>query len=198
MIGRTAGLGACLALSLAGVGAASVASSVSDGPRQGRPPADMRADAGTVAFRGTAADPRGGDPWVLRTHRTRADKRLCFEVGQQIPGKGFGREEKGGFRARDRGPDGGPAGSCVDLRTEPNPLLIITEFGAVTGDGGRTIVTGLLSDFTTVVVTGPGPEIRNLEPASDGTFLNVYEGEVHDKLRVDYLAAGGRRERKAF
>jgi hypothetical protein len=196
MIKRTIGVGVLMAVSLAGVGVASIATSRSVEPAQGPPPADLRADPGTVSFRGTAPDPRGESPWVLRTHRTRAGGQLCFEVGQEIPGKGFGREEKGGFSGRDRGPDGGPAGTCVDLHKEPNPLIVITEFDAASGDGGRTLVTGHLADFTKVVVHGPGSTTQTFEPDLEGTFLAVYEGEVHDELRVEYVAADGGAKRK--
>jgi hypothetical protein len=48
--------------------------------------------------------------------------------------------------------------------------LIVTEFDAASGDGGRTIVTGRLGDFTKVVVTGPGSETRTVKPAADGAF----------------------------
>ena len=196
MLKRTLGLGALITIAMGGVGVASIATSTSQERDDGRPPTDLRADASTVAFRGTAADPGGQPRWVLRTHRTRADKLLCFEVGQQVPGEGFGRVERGGFAPRERGPDGGPAGSCVDLRKEPNPLIIVTEFDSASGDGGRTLITGLLSDFTEVLATGPGTETRTIQPGDDGTFLTVYEGDVLDELVVDYVTADGRLERK--
>jgi len=183
-------------LALASAGFASASAVVSDEtPSTERPssPAELQADPSTIRFHGRADDPGDRAPWTLRTHKSKSGTLLCFEVGQTINGR-FGREEKRGFSDRSSGATGGPSGSCLDLNEEPSPLIVTTEGDVVSGDGGRTLVYGVLDDaWDYVEVRAPGEDVRRIRPSGDRTYLTVYAGEIMDDVAVAFVAGDGPR-----
>jgi hypothetical protein len=157
--------------------------------------ADLVPDISSVRFTGRVADPGGRAPWALRTHRGRTGRFTCFEIGQVVDGKGFGRQEKAGFVGRGRGAAGGPSGSCAELRLNPSPLMVAIEGDVASGDGGRTAFYGLLApDVDHAEIAVPGEPVKRVRPAADRTFLAVYEGEIgHDDYEVTFVGADGSR-----
>jgi hypothetical protein len=167
-------IGAITAFGVVGVGAAiSTDVFTGDGGSAGpgfKPPVDTRHSPGD-AYRGeaVAVDPkRPAVRWGVGVYPSREDRRTCVIAGR-VRGPGLGVEHDGRFTGLSRD----VPGSCdyVDGR---HTIFTTRSYFKATGD--RALLYGYADRTVKSIRLGLPSALKELDIASDGTFIVVAEG----------------------
>lgn len=141
--------------------------SVGSGPK---PPSETRHAPGD-AYRGNAiaVDPtRPGLEWGVGVYPSQNGRDTCLLAGR-VRGQALGVEQDGRFTRLSKD----APGSCGDVDTRHAIFSTRSYFNA-TGD--RTLLYGLVDRTVTSLRLGPPGALKELEVASDGTFIVVVSG----------------------
>ncbi|HEX5923490.1 MAG TPA: hypothetical protein VFY45_06635 [Baekduia sp.] len=141
--------------------------SVSSGPK---PPDETRHAPGD-AYRGNAlaADPlRPALHWGVGVYPSQNGRDTCLLAGR-VRGKGLGVEQDGRFTSLNKD----APGLCDDIDARHAIFTTRTYFNAT---GGRTLLYGLVDRTVTSLRLGPPGALKELDVASDGTFIVVALG----------------------
>jgi hypothetical protein len=142
----------------------------------------------------TAAEPRGGPDWAVRTYVSRTGL-LCTERGR-LRGDVFGDlREDGGFEPRPPG----ATGMCGDGRQDP-VLAAVDRLPAHAGQPEVTIVYGTsLRRLRAVTVEPDGGEPVDLPIGARSTFIGRFAGlRTPAALPLTVVFADGSSERIAW
>lgn len=167
-------VGAITAFGVVGAGVAiSTDVFTADGGSAGsgpRPPSETRHAPGD-AYRGNAvaADPtRPGVQWGIGVYPSQNGRDTCLLAGR-VRGQSLGVEQNGRYTRLSKD----APGFCDDVDTQHAIVTTRSDFSAT---GNRTLLYGLVDRTVTSLRLGLSHALKELEVASDGTFIVVAVG----------------------